>query len=240
VTEPAWVVLRRRASAGELHRDRSWTASQRSGGDPEPARPARVARLASVVAPAIVLGSSQPEEHLDRAAVARTGVEIVRRHSGGAAVFVAPGAQVWLDVFLPAGDRLIEADVATACHFLGQWWALALEGAAAIEPGRRCSVHRGRFVPGSFGRRVCFSGLGPGEVSVDGAKVVGIAQRRDRSGVLFHSLAYVEDVTEATIELLSLERAEREQLESELAAATTVARASIAALHTALLEALPG
>ncbi|MDQ3757058.1 MAG: hypothetical protein M3394_04340, partial [Actinomycetota bacterium] len=34
-------------------------------------------------------------------------------------------------------------------------------------------------------RQVCFAGLGPGEVSVGGRKVVGIAQRRTRFGALF-------------------------------------------------------
>jgi hypothetical protein len=32
---------------------------------------------------------------------------------------------------------------------------------------------------------VCFAGLGPGEVTVDGRKAVGIAQRRTRAGSLF-------------------------------------------------------
>ena len=32
---------------------------------------------------------------------------------------------------------------------------------------------------------ICFAGVGPGEVLIDGAKVVGISQRRTRAGARF-------------------------------------------------------
>lgn len=42
---------------------------------------------------------------------------------------------------------------------------------------------------------VCFAGLAPGEVTVDGAKVVGISQRRTRAGARFQcSVPRVWDV----------------------------------------------
>ena len=36
---------------------------------------------------------------------------------------------------------------------------------------------------------MCFAGIGPGEVTVDGRKVVGLAQRRTRAGALFQCAA---------------------------------------------------
>lgn len=147
----------------------------------------RLAVLCRPTSPALVLGSAQAESLADQAACAAAGIEVVRRRSGGGALLVAPGGQVWLDVFVPAGDPLAEADVGRATWWLGELWSEVLEGLAG--PGRAV-VHRGG-VEGRFSRLVCFSGLGPGEVSIDGAKVVGISQRRTRAGAWLHSMALV-------------------------------------------------
>ena len=39
-------------------------------------------------------------------------------------------------------------------------------------------MHAGALECGRFGKQVCFAGIGPGEVTVDGVKVVGLSQRR--------------------------------------------------------------
>jgi lipoate-protein ligase A len=46
-------------------------------------------------------------------------------------------------------------------------------------------VHDGPTRSSPWSATVCFAGLGPGEVTVGGAKVVGISQRRSRAGALF-------------------------------------------------------
>ncbi len=38
---------------------------------------------------------------------------------------------------------------------------------------------------GPWSDRVCFAGVGPGEVLYDGTKLVGVSQRRTRSGARF-------------------------------------------------------
>ena len=43
---------------------------------------------------------------LDARRLEAEGLELVRRRSGGGAVLVAPGCQVWIDLFLPSGDAL--------------------------------------------------------------------------------------------------------------------------------------
>lgn len=128
--------------------------------------------------PAVVLGSTQPE--VDGAAAAARGLAVVRRRSGGGAVLVAPDDPLWVDVDLPAGDRRWEDDVGRSFLWLGHAWAAALR-----RHGLDATVHEGRFEPGRWGREVCFAGRGPGEVFVDGAKAVGIAQRRTRGGARF-------------------------------------------------------
>src|SRR3712207_118139 len=129
---------------------------------------ARAVRVLEVDRPALVLGSTQPEADVDRDAVDAAGVELVRRRSGGGAVLLAPGDAVWIDVDVPSDDPLWAPDVGRSFEWLGDTWVAALGGGAA---------HRGGLVTTAWSRRVCFAGLGPGEVTIGGRKVVGIAQR---------------------------------------------------------------
>lgn len=157
--DPAWPVEWRQGSAASLL---AWGA---------PAEPAtRAVRVPRVDAPAIVLGSTQADH------VEWTGVEVVRRRSGGGAVLLRPGETVWVDVVVPKGDALWADDVSRAFWWLGEVWAAALG---------RGEVHRGPLVSSRWSGEVCFAGVGAGEVVADGAKVVGIAARRTRSWALF-------------------------------------------------------
>ena len=151
------------------------------------------ARLACVCIPlvrAVVLGSAQPASDFDGEQLAAAGIELVRRRSGGGAVLVAPGSQVWLDVFLPHGDELAEPDVAKSFHWLGDTYAAAIAsvlGVSAEQAGVEVNRRPRQVTPWS--RTLCYAGLGAGEVSVAGRKVVGMSQRRERSGAWIHSMA---------------------------------------------------
>jgi len=135
--------------------------------------------------PALVLGSTQPEEIVDRAAASRLGVEIARRRSGGGAVLLQPGGTVWVDVEVPRGDPLWDDDVGRAAWWLGDLWARALAAVGV----RDAVVHRGALERRPGSDLVCFAGLGAGEVTVGGAKAVGISQRRTRAGARFQCAA---------------------------------------------------
>ena len=69
---------------------------------------------------ALVLGSTQDGSSIDHRRCADSGLEVVRRRSGGAAVIVRPGAQVWLDVYVPKLDWRFDADVQASFAFLGR------------------------------------------------------------------------------------------------------------------------
>lgn len=152
-----WRVERLRGSATELH--------ARDISDPLE----RGVWILSATAPALVLGSGQPWVDVP-------GLEVCRRRSGGGAVLVRPGDVLWADVLLPRGDLLWDDDVGRAAHWLGHTWAEALDGGV---------VHTGRLVTTEWSDRICFAGLGPGEVTSEGRKVVGISQRRTRAGARF-------------------------------------------------------
>ena len=146
----------------------------------------RVARTYEVASPTLVLGSTQGADRAEPDALARHGVTLHRRRSGGGAVYLAPGEQLWVDVWIPRHDPLWVDDVARAAEWVGAWWAAALRGFGL----EGCAVHTGRAQPGSLGNLVCFAGRGPGEVFHGGRKVVGLSQWRAREGALFSTCAY--------------------------------------------------
>lgn len=164
-----WLIERLVGSAEGLHRL----------GLPDPAR--RRLRWCRAEGPALVLGSAEPEGHVDRAAAAALGLPVVRRRSGGSSVVVGPGRVGWLDVVVPAGDALWSDDVGVAPLWLGRAWATALGVLGA--PG--LVVHAGPMQRSVWSGYVCFAGTGPGEVGGPAGKVVGISQRRTRAAALF-------------------------------------------------------
>jgi lipoate-protein ligase A len=206
-----------------------------------PAAPSRAVWVCEPTGPALVLGSSQALDTVDEAACAAAGVDVVRRRSGGGAVLVEPGAVLWVDVVLPAGDPLWVDDVGQAFVWLGEAWATAL-GSLGVAG----EVHRGALRRSRWSDRVCFAGLGTGEVTVPGGgpagsgpKVVGLSQRRTRAGARFQCAALAEWDPEALVGLLALPAGERAGAVAELAPAAAGVGVALDALLEAFLAALP-
>jgi len=145
-----------------------------------PAGAQRSVRLLEVSGSALALGSTQSIDDVDLAAAKRLNVDVFNRQSGGGAVLLDPGAQLWVDVVIGRSDPLWNDDVSLASQWLGDVWVEALRSV-----GIEGVVHRGAMVKNELSSVVCFAGLATGEVTVDGAKVVGISQRRTRSGARF-------------------------------------------------------
>lgn len=190
---------------------------------PWPSAPSPEAWVLDVVAPALVLGSTQPDLPV------RPPVDVVRRRSGGGAVLVEPGALLWVDVAVPARDPLWEADVGRAFLWLGDVWAVAL-AAAGVDGAVR---HDGPLVRSRWSGVACFAGLGPGEVTVGGRKVVGISQRRTRHVALFQCAALLAWDGPALATLLGAPEAA-----ADLAAAAAAVPIGRDVLEQALLAAL--
>lgn len=186
--------------------------------------------------PAVVLGSTEDAAHVDPARAATAGVEVARRRSGGGAVLLVPGGVVWADVVVPAGDPLWVDDVGRAAWWLGEAWAGAL-AALGAEPGA-LEVHRGGLVRTAWSDRVCFAGLGPGEVRVGGRKVVGVAQRRTRAGAVFQCAVPLVWDPASLVDVLALDDAARARAATDLAGVAAGVGREAADVEAALLDAL--
>ena len=166
--------------------------------------------------PTLVLGSSQSDGAVDWERVRDRGVDVVHRRSGGSAVLVEPGSAVWVDVTIPVGDRCWDHDVGRAFHWLGAVWAEVL-----IAGGVLARWHDGAMQRTPWSPWVCFAGLGPGEVTVGGRKVVGLSQRRTREGALFQCCAMLRWEPERLLDLLALPDADRARAAAAIASVAT-------------------
>jgi hypothetical protein len=146
-----------------------------------------------------------------------------------------PDRAVWVDTWVPKADPLWSDDVARSGAWVGAWWAESL-GVSGLQ------VHGGRPIESRWSNRICFAGLGAGEVVHRGRKVVGVAQWRSSAGALIHSLAYLEIQWKRITELLDL-GPDRARAALELGASTITVRELVATdagrLTSALLACLP-
>jgi lipoate-protein ligase A len=217
----SWRVERRAGPAGELH-----ARALDEGG--------RLVELLDVSRPALVLGSRQSPDEVDAGAAAAAGVDVVRRRSGGGGVLLVPGGQAWIDVTIDRADPLWHDDVAVAFEWLGEAWTAALAG-FGLTPSARV----GRLLESTWSRQVCFAGLGPGEVTVGGRKVVGISQRRTRAGARFQCVVHRRWDPAPLLGLLALDAAARSAAGHELAGAAAGLDRPAEHVLDALVAALP-
>lgn len=219
---PGWAVGGLAGSAADLH-----------ARDLGPSVTRTVTRL-EVERSALVLGSTQATHDVDERALAAAGIDLARRRSGGGAVLVVPGESLWIDIDLPAGDALWDDDVGVAAHWVGHAWtgALAMHGIVG-------AVHTGALLSSRWSRRVCFAGIGPGEVVVDGRKAVGLAQRRTRVGARFQCVVNRRWDPAAIVALLALDDAARADAIAELERSAMAIAVASDELLDALVAQLP-
>ena len=178
-----------------VHRWSGSAASHHHRQFPTPLEPA--VWIHQINQPALVLGSRQNSGLINVAQAQLDGVEICQRRSGGGLVFIDPAQHCWIDVIVPYGSRLWVSDVSLSFHWLGATWAQAIWSLLKYEPQTKAKpdgtairpeVHTGSYSAGDSQGLICFDSLGPGEVTIDGRKVVGISQRRTKQGCRFQCL----------------------------------------------------
>ncbi len=128
-------------------------------------------RIWEWAAPAVVIGSFQSlRNEVDAEAAARHGVTVVRRASGGGAMFVEPGNTITYSLYAPAA--LVQGmTFADSYAFLDDWVLGAL---------------------GELGVRAWYQPLN--DITSDQGKIGGAAQKRLGSGAVMHHVTMSYDI----------------------------------------------
>jgi lipoate-protein ligase A len=132
--------------------------------------------------PTVSLGYGQPlDRHVDVAACRRLGVGVVRRPTGGSAIYHdGPERELTYSVAALAADLGVSADLLDTYRWIGRALVRGLNalgaGAEMIPTGR------GLARDPAF----CFARTGAYEIEVAGKKLVGSAQRRQGTSFLQH------------------------------------------------------
>ena len=176
--------------------------------------------------PTMVLGRSQP------VVAVGGGIQVVRRRTGGGAVLLRPGEVLWMDVLIPRGDSLWSDDVGRSALWLGGVWCAALQAS-----GVDATIHEDSMMGSRWSDVVCFAGRAPGEVLLEGRKVVGVAQWRTRVGAWFQCVALLAWHAGEMVEALDLRPPE--QAVGDLEALAGPLPIDSAELQVNLLEQLP-
>lgn len=139
-----------------------------------------------------------------------------------------PGEMTWVDVIVPRDHPGWATDVHTPMHWLGAHLGGIVASLLEAERTERAvTVHDGAMVNSAWSSTVCFDGLGAGEVLLDGAKLVGISQRRTREAARLQCCWYSHYDPAALLALLAAPH--RPPLD-ELAPVATLAPATAAAV----------
>lgn len=132
------------------------------------------------VSPAAITCGRAQMGQVDPGAARAEGLQVVARPSGGGPVLWDDDL-IAIDVVLPSGHPLLPVDVVAAYQWVGEAVVAALHelgatGARAVPPGEA------RAWPAGPAAGLCFGGLSPWEVVVEGRKVLGLSQVRRQAG----------------------------------------------------------
>ena len=165
---------------------------------------APVLRLWRYRAPAVVLGRSQ--RALGRRAPAlapasdpkpalvgdRADLPLIERRAGGGAVLVGPW-MLGMSLVVPVDHRWVAGrGIGTSYVDLGEAFTGALRSLGVVN-AKPATEDEARRAPAGL-EWACFAGVTAQEILVDGRKLVGLAQRRHRHGVLFVAGVLVDPV----------------------------------------------
>ena len=134
------------------------------------------------VTPAAITCGRAQMKTVDTDAIARSGLQLVPRASGGGPVLWDDDL-IAIDVILIHGDPRLPEDVVAAYRWVGEAVASALQG-LGISGARSVPPDEAREWPVGASSGLCFGGLSPWEVVVGDRKVLGLSQVRKQAGAI--------------------------------------------------------
>lgn len=171
-------------------------------------------RLYSWSEPVVIIGVSQSVEDLDLDACRVRGYRVLRRLSGGTAVY-HDATEISIDLVVPLGTWFSPSDITKSYARFGRVIveALARVG-AAVRPVSVAEARRA-VVPPDL-QPACFGGLAPHELVVGGRKVVGLSQIRRRGAVAVQAAIYTRFPYGELAAVLRAANADTEQWQTAL------------------------
>jgi len=134
------------------------------------------------VAPAAITCGRAQMKTVDTAAIARSGLELVARPSGGGPVLWDDDL-IAIDVILPEGDPRLPTDIVAAYRWVGEAVSGAIAALGATDV-RAVPPDEARAWPTGASSGLCFGGLSPWEVVAGRRKVLGLSQVRKQAGAV--------------------------------------------------------
>lgn len=141
-------------------------------------------RIWEWASPAVVIGSFQSlRNEVDPEGASRHGIEVVRRISGGGAMFIEPGNTITYSLYVP--DSLVAGmSFAESYAYLDDWVLVAL---------------------GDLGVKAWYQPLN--DITSDAGKIGGAAQKRLASGAVLHHVTMAYDIdADKMLEVLRIGR----------------------------------
>jgi lipoate-protein ligase A len=132
--------------------------------------------------PCLSLGQAQPAAEVDWEACRRLGIDVVRRSTGGRAILHVD--ELTYSLAAPESDPRVAGDIVSSYRKIsaGLLAGLRLLNVPGLESKPQASSTH-RVLPAS---PVCFQAPSHYEITVDGKKLAGSAQKRSRGALLQH------------------------------------------------------
>ncbi len=148
----------------------------------------------------LILGVGQSSTQIDVEACHAIGCDILRRISGGTAVF-HDGNTVSFQLVLPTGHPFLSDDIHVNYEHIA---GIVVSMLASLRVfGRWASIEEARQdAPPAGLDSICFSSLAPYEVMTRGRKLVGLAQVRRRSVTALQGMIYLRLDAAKSVRLL--------------------------------------
>lgn len=149
-------------------------------------------RLYSWKPACLSLGRSQPFSDVDPEALQANGWDVVRRATGGRAILHTN--EITYSIIAPSNNRHVSGSLLESYHHLAQGLLAALKLL-----GANVEMNEKKLDDAAKNNPVCFETPSTYEITVDGKKLIGSAQARQKDGVLQHgSLPLTGDLARIT------------------------------------------
>jgi lipoate-protein ligase A len=168
--------------------------------------------------PAVIYRRRSADEAAEQDRAARVGCDLLQRGSGGGVVFAGPW-MLGVGLLLPAAHPLSRASHVASFRWLGRHWqtALAALGLATRVADAASIAEHNAAAHGAALDWACFAGLSHGELlDAHGRKLLGLAQRRGRWGILLSAGLLLAETPWEILEFVRLgQRPERSAMRQQ-------------------------